>query len=623
VARSRWAAANGARWTAALLAAAVLAGALIPVVAARPAGPGSPNQNRQAPVSGCSARVTETLQPASPTLCATARVSVSLGITCPTVLPLHVVFVVGNHLAMQDDLADVKRAARQAVDALDFRAGTQVGLVTISGQARTVLDLTDRKSGAQAAINRIQLDPVNPFVRYFDWVGTAQGLLEDARDGESSPLEVIVVYSTGCPSGYESYCTRQVASAGKAKGAGMTVIGVCNPNARPFGFPLPSGHCHTLQQMATSGLYHDLAQASRVASDFEDVQRMGEALTLIEVRLDEWLTDAFDFVPGSASPAASHGSDGLTFAWQDISPGSVLTASYRISPTVMGPSPLRSADGGVSLVDSLQRGVGPVALPPRVVTVTECVRPTETPTLVPTVSPSPSATVTPRVPSPTATVPAPSATPVAQNGVRAFLPMALHSACRREDAHVDVVLAIDASSSMGQPTDQPKIEAARAAANRLVDLLDPDRDRAAVLAFDATVKEMVPLTGDRAALRSGIAGISLGAGTRLDLAMNRAATLLDASPRLTSRPAIVLLTDGLPDGGTRPEVLAAAERARSAGIVVFTVGLGADVDADLLRAVATRAENYLAAGDAAALRAAYERIAGELPCPGGAVWAGH
>jgi Ca-activated chloride channel family protein len=201
--------------------------------------------------------------------------------------------------------------------------------------------------------------------------------------------------------------------------------------------------------------------------------------------------------------------------------------------------------------------------------------------------------------------------------------MALHSACRREDAHVDVVLAIDASSSMGQPTDQPKIEAARAAANRLVDLLDPDRDRAAVLAFDATVKEMVPLTGDRAALRSGIAGISLGAGTRLDLAMNRAATLLDASPRLTSRPAIVLLTDGLPDGGTRPEVLAAAERARSAGIVVYTVGLGADVDADLLRAVATRAENYLAAGDAAALRAAYERIAGELPCPGGAVWAGH
>ncbi|MCE7938165.1 MAG: VWA domain-containing protein, partial [Chloroflexi bacterium CFX6] len=58
----------------------------------------------------------------------------------------------------------------------------------------------------------------------------------------------------------------------------------------------------------------------------------------------------------------------------------------------------------------------------------------------------------------------------------------------------------------------------------------------------------------------------------------------------------------------------AAERARAAGVTVFTIGLGADVDGDLLAGLAGDPSRYAYAPDAAALGAIYRRVAEGIPC---------
>ena len=84
--------------------------------------------------------------------------------------------------------------------------------------------------------------------------------------------------------------------------------------------------------------------------------------------------------------------------------------------------------------------------------------------------------------------------------------------------------------------------------------------------------------------------------------------------RTTALPGVVLLTDGEPSGATPDEVRGEAGRARAAGLLVFTIGLGGAVDQPLLRDVATNPAWYFAAPDTRDLAAIYGQIAYELPC---------
>ncbi len=582
------------------------------VTEARPPAAQGYGPDREVPPSPCTVVVTDTVAGGALPACRQTAVTVTLGVSCPLRLPLHLVLVVGNHLAMQDHLDEVKRAARAVVNGLDFDDGTMVAVVTLSAQARRQLDLTDRRAPVLAAINRIQLDPINPFVRYYDWMGEAQRILEEGRQEGPPALEVIVVYSTGCPNGFESYCTRQVASAGKAKGTGITVIGVCNPNARPFGFPLPAGHCRTLQQMSTSGYYHTLQQAGRTSMDLEDLADSGKVLTVDALTFVESVAPRLTLVPGSAVPPAGEEGADLTFQWHDVSPAAVVTATYRLSPTTPGTATLRTAESQVRLTDSLGRGGGPWPVAGRVLTFTTCAVATPTPL------PTESATPVPTEPAATAT-PLTTATP---RPGRVWLPVALQRACRPGLTPMDVVLAMDASTSMDLTSgDTTKLAAAKAAAVAFVELLAPGRDRAAVVVFNHAATVAAPLGSDPAAVEAALAQVVSAPGTNIAAALARSRGLL-ADRRRGAAAAIVLLTDGRPDPGTRDLVLAEAALAREAGITVVAVGLGDGVDEDLLRQVASRPELYRWAGDADALGDLYGAIATELPCPGGAPWPG-
>ena len=83
---------------------------------------------------------------------------------------------------------------------------------------------------------------------------------------------------------------------------------------------------------------------------------------------------------------------------------------------------------------------------------------------------------------------------------------------------------------------------------------------------------------------------------------------------------MVVLTDGRANPDSPEVAVARAGEAKAAGIVVFTVGLGQELDFVALERMASRAEYFYHAPDAGELRAIYEAIAVEIPCPAGRYW---
>jgi Ca-activated chloride channel family protein len=166
-----------------------------------------------------------------------------------------------------------------------------------------------------------------------------------------------------------------------------------------------------------------------------------------------------------------------------------------------------------------------------------------------------------------------------------------------------------------------KLAAAQAAARQFVGQLELGKDQAALVTFNATVTVDAPLTGDRAALLRAIDGITTGAGTRIDLALDEAYRELNGDRvKPGNTRVLILMTDGRPDAGTADLVRAAAARLRASGVVIYTIGFGADVDPVLLTEIATSPSTYYQAPDAAALAGIYTQVAGDLPCPGGVIW---
>ena len=63
-----------------------------------------------------------------------------------------------------------------------------------------------------------------------------------------------------------------------------------------------------------------------------------------------------------------------------------------------------------------------------------------------------------------------------------------------------------------------------------------------------------------------------------------------------------------------------AALAKAAGLTLFTIGLGNDVDLDALAAIASRPDYFHHAPDAADLEGIYRTVAGTIPCPSATFW---
>ena len=176
---------------------------------------------------------------------------------------------------------------------------------------------------------------------------------------------------------------------------------------------------------------------------------------------------------------------------------------------------------------------------------------------------------------------------------------------------------MDTSNSMLEPGQEggTKLQAAVGAARVFLEQLQMPDDRAALISFNTEANVVAPLSGDRAALLAALDGLVTGAGTRIDRGLSVALDELNREPPQTERNrVVVMLTDGRTADVSNEDILATAQTVKDAGILVFTIGLGADVDHVLLAGIATRPEWYYAATDAGALAGIYRQIAYELPC---------
>lgn len=203
-----------------------------------------------------------------------------------------------------------------------------------------------------------------------------------------------------------------------------------------------------------------------------------------------------------------------------------------------------------------------------------------------------------------------------------YLPLAVNDYCAFQSTSTDVILAMDSSLSMAEqmePGGLTKLAAAQNAAVSFLDLLDFPNDQAGVVSFDETAVLRHMLSTDKNSLTAAIDALVLELETRIDLAFDRShEELVGSRHHVESNQVIILLTDGKLYGGGVGEtgVIAAADRAKADGIIVFTIGLGQNVNTSLLQTVATTPDLYYFAPSATDLEAIYAQIATDLSCIG-------
>lgn len=412
----------------------------------------------------------------------------------------------------------------------------------------------------------------------------------------------LVLFSDGANN---AGCDPVLAAARKAKAEGIVVHTVC----------LGGGCDAQCMREAASSPRHffdvplsaDLPQVfDGIAQDL--VARRGVEAVNLDLKVPPHLLlvpDSFSLEPDLIDPAGFHwnlprlpqGGLRLSFAVEAVAGGSgALELSSNLPmlrmATLTGRAQSRPVDVPVTPTASpTEPGVPPATLPP-------------SPTAMPNVSPS--ATSTP-------------------NGGRRmiFLPLVLSEAHQAEP--VDLVLVIDSSLSMGERlgAEGSKLEAAQAAVDAFLQGLDLKRHRVALVATDAAARRLQPLGHDPAAVHAALAQMRLGGGTALDQGLDLATEiLLGDERRAMTRGVILLLSDGRAHEAAPEDAVAAADRARRLKLEVYTVGLGQEVDARTLAAIADRPERYQAAPDRAAALRAFGRAAGWMDCPAEAVWGG-
>ncbi len=574
----------------------------------------------------CQIVVDKSAAPTLLTLGERTRVTLRVGGRCPMVAEkADIMLVLDQSNSMnrtdasgQQKIAAARAAARTFLSLMDLERD-QVGLAVFESVAQLLVPLSQDRQLIEGRINTIIAQGGTNIAAGID-VAMAE-LTGPRRRGDAKPI--IVLLSDGMP--FNTTRLYTLAAADRARHAGVTMYTV------------------GLGEDADQDLLHTLARSpshfyfAPTAAELEAVYRAIARLIVARVLLKQ--VTIVDVVPsnmfyqddGSTTPPAEWDPAARTLTWRltDV-PFGGIELSYWLRPEEPGEWPTNTVatyDG----IDGLDRPqVGPFPIPRVVVvapsptaTITETPPPTATGTLQPTEPPTATRTApaTPTVPTRTPT-PRPTVTAVPKRHT-IYVIIVFNEQCFKQ--YADVALVIDASTTMNFRTSDGhiKLDAAREAAQVFLDQLSlaPDmarrHDRAAIVWFNDTAAVAQGLTNQRDALDLALASLTPVEGSRIDLGIRAAhqellAHRADRNPIIT--PAIVLLSDGLPNRVTIEEVMQAADAAKRDGIVLYAVGFGDDVHEANLRAIATRPEMYEYAPSAAALAQIYRRIAGRLVC---------
>lgn len=139
---------------------------------------------------------------------------------------------------------------------------------------------------------------------------------------------------------------------------------------------------------------------------------------------------------------------------------------------------------------------------------------------------------------------------------------------------IDIVIALDVSSSMTTPTrGEPgatRLSEAQDVVNAFVETLEGDR--VGLVIFQSRALALSPLTHDVTAIQRRVDGLAPGLiddGTAIGLGLSEAVSLVEDSPARSR--VVVLLTDGQNNAGAiQPEI--AAQLAAALDVRVYTIG---------------------------------------------------
>jgi len=87
-------------------------------------------------------------------------------------------------------------------------------------------------------------------------------------------------------------------------------------------------------------------------------------------------------------------------------------------------------------------------------------------------------------------------------------------------------------------------------------------------------------------------------------------------------PVMIVLTDGKSNPRPASEAVERARVAKERGVVIFTIGLGEDLDLSALEEMASGRGYFYRAPDAEDLAQIYASIAVTIPCSTSAFWGG-
>ncbi len=516
-----------------------------------------------------------------------AEVTLQVGGSCPDAgQGVDIVLAIDRSFSMMENnkITDTIAAALAFADQVDM-ARDRLGLVTFNNGSALAQGLTADRDAVKRAIMAIKPAGGTNIAAAIETAG-AELLGPRSRD-IARPVLILLT------DGKDDQPDAVLRMAELAKDAGVRLFtigfGEVDPMVMVRSASSPEDSFYAPDATALGGIYAEIAR------------RLSATVLARSLTVTDELPSDMRFVGPSAGPTPRVTGNTLSWTFTDL-PFDGLSMSYRVQPQQIGRRPT-NVRAWAEFVDGLDEP-GDLTFPVPVVDVlSQPPPPTRTPTPRPTTTPSTTPTATPR-----------PAEPI-------FLPLVVFQRCQDKTVFADVMLAIDTSGSMAQPSadgQRTRLQVAAEAATQFVTLLLAEQgNQAGVVTFDQDARLLAPLTGDAAQLQMVLAGLQSVHGTRIDRGLQEAAAEL-SGPRAQpeGNHVIVLLTDGRVDIDPQ-QVVAAADIAKGAGISVVAIGLGsdADVDFDLLGRIASGPDKVFRAPSTSELRLIYSQIAYTIRCP--------
>jgi RHS repeat-associated protein len=214
----------------------------------------------------------------------------------------------------------------------------------------------------------------------------------------------------------------------------------------------------------------------------------------------------------------------------------------------------------------------------------------------------------------TATV---ASTPLQTPTTQAFWAKVVGAPCQGATTPLDVMLALDVSPSM---LDEGKIQAVNAASASFIDDLNLGVDKAGSVLFMGTITEFQGLSTSASSLKANIAAGVQGAidacggfcagGTNIPAALDAAIDELTGPHHHPgSNQLVILVSDG---GNTGADPAPQIARLRALGVRAVTIGVGENIDFQLLQKIASAPSDYFYAPSAPDLAWVYSAMSGDV-----------